>query len=457
MVTIVDTIKFIVNLWCNCNHTKFILMATIGFFVRSEKKKGNEVNIWLRLRNGRQTDIQTTTGITIPADCWHEKKGQPKDLTTEDQELKKRLEMIESRLKGIKTSILTITGMFESITPELVRSCIKSYLDSQMEKISDVPQTMSEYIPNLISKMKDGSLLVKGKSYTKGTINAWNSFNKAWKGFQTDYLKKELNFSNITMDIYTDFVKYCDNVPYKESTKCKYITSLKVVLNYAYDDGISTNLIHKNRNFSKQKRVTDGKKAYLNETELEKLFNLDLKSEKPIIKKVRDIFLIGCYTGQRVSDYSNIKKNNIDKLSNGKKVFRLKQQKTGTSVVIPFLSNNIETILKRWNYELPKISEQIINKEIKNLCGRAKITDNVVIKEIIGGVEMERISPKNKLVCTHTARRSCITNLYLTGVLDTRELMSISGHKTEKSFNEYLCFTDDEMAAKIAHKIENIK
>lgn len=452
-----DTIKFIVNLWCDCIHIKFTLMATIGFFVRSEKKKGNEVNIWLRLRNGRQTDIQTTTGITIPAEYWHEKKGQPKDLTSEDEELKKRLELIESRLKGIKTSVLTITGMFESITPELVRSCIKSYLDSQMEKISNVPQTMSEYIPHLISKMKDGSLLVKGKSYTKGTINAWNSFNKAWKGFQTENLHKTLNFSDITMDVYSDFVKYCDNVPYRESTKCKYITSLKVVLNYALADGISTNIAHKSRNFSKQKRETDGKKPYLNEIELEKLFNLNLESEKPIKRKVRDIFLIGCYTGQRVSDYSNIKKTNIDKLSNGKKVFRLKQQKTGSIVVIPFLNNNIETILKRWNYELPKVSEQIINKEIKEICGHAKITNKILIKEIVGGIEKERYAPKNKLICTHTARRSCITNLYLTGVLDTRELMSISGHKTEKAFNEYLCFTDDEMAAKIARKIENIK
>ena len=432
-------------------------MASISYFLRSEKKKDSEVSIWLRLRNGRQTDIQTTTGITIPAECWNKSKGQPKNVTTSDKLLLNRLEIIESRLKGIKTSVYTEILKYESITLELVRQIIKSYLDSQKEKFIDAPLTMNEYINSLISKMKDGSLLIEGKTYSNNTIKAWNSFNKAWNAFQTDHLKHTLDFKDISMEAYSDFVKYCDSVPYRESTKSKYIISLKAVLNHAFEDGVSTVIIHKSKNFSKKKRATGTKKLYLNETELEKIFNLNLKSEDPIRSKVRDVFLIGCYTGQRVSDYSKINKSSIDNLSGGKKVFRLKQQKTGTDVVIPFLSNNIETILKRWDYNLPKVYEQIINKEIKEICRLAKITNKVTVKEIIGGIETERIAKKNELICTHTARRSCITNLYLKGVLDTRELMSISGHKTEKSFNEYLCLTSDEMAAKIAAKIENIK
>lgn len=451
-------------------------MATLNYFVRSDKK-GKEVNIWLRLRNGKDTDIRMSTEISIPAEYWNDKKGQPKDISTDDIELVKRVEGIEKKLKGIKTSILSIIDNHEKLTSLVVKECVESYLDGLKIKVSDKPQTMNEYIPYLISRMKDGSLLVDGKKYSTGTIKAWNSFNKTWDAFQSDYLKKKLNFNDITLETYSAFIDYCNkkeytrkkstksstghtteekNIGYRESTKSKYITSLKVLLNYAFEDGLSTNTIQRTKKFSKQKRNAGGKKPYLNTDELEKIYKLKLESGS-MLDKVRDIFLIGCYTGQRVSDYSNIKQNNIDSLSNGKKVFRIKQQKTGTEVVIPFLNGNIETILEKWNNELPRISDVLINRHIKTICEMAGITEKITIMEIIGGVVKERKEPKYQLICTHTARRSCITNLYFTGILDTRELMSISGHKTEKAFNEYLCYTNDEMAAKITRKFESIK
>jgi hypothetical protein len=44
--------------------------------------------------------------------------------------------------------------------------------------------------------------------------------------------------------------------------------------------------------------------------ELEKLKKLDL-SAKPGMEMMRDLFLVGCYTGLRFSDFSQIKLSNI--------------------------------------------------------------------------------------------------------------------------------------------------
>ena len=59
---------------------------------------------------------------------------------------------------------------------------------------------------------------------------------------------------------------------------------------------------------------------------------------------------------------------------------------------------------------------------------------------------------KWELIGTHTARRSGVTNLYKTGLLNTREMMSISGHQTEKVFEHYIKVGTSEQASRIAAK-----
>jgi hypothetical protein len=50
--------------------------------------------------------------------------------------------------------------------------------------------------------------------------------------------------------------------------------------------------------------------CYLTAQEILKLYRYDL-SMCSRLEKVRDLFVFGCYTGLRYSDYSNIKPENI--------------------------------------------------------------------------------------------------------------------------------------------------
>lgn len=63
------------------------------------------------------------------------------------------------------------------------------------------------------------------------------------------------------------------------------------------------------------------------------------------------------------------------------------------------------------------------------------------------------IRPKYELISSHSARRSGVTNLYKTGLLDTREMMSISGHQSERVFEEYIKVGTREQANKVADKL----
>jgi len=60
---------------------------------------------------------------------------------------------------------------------------------------------------------------------------------------------------------------------------------------------------------------------------------------------------------------------------------------------------------------------------------------NIVIEETM----------KWQKLMTHTARRSFCTNMYLMGV-PVPTIMSISGHKTQKSFMSYIKATGEEHA-----------
>lgn len=61
--------------------------------------------------------------------------------------------------------------------------------------------------------------------------------------------------------------------------------------------------------------------------------------------------------------------------------------------------------------------------------------------------------PRWSLVCSHTARRTCITNMVLSGKWNLQQMMKISGHKKEETFNKYVKLSLDEIADDIATSV----
>ena len=62
----------------------------------------------------------------------------------------------------------------------------------------------------------------------------------------------------------------------------------------------------------------------------------------------------------------------------------------------------------------------------------------------------EIIVPRYNCVTTHTARRSGITNMYLSHKFTILQMMHVSGHKTQKTFMDYIKLSSDEIADEIA-------
>ncbi len=308
-----------------------------------------------------------------------------------------------------------------------------------------VKSNLNQYIDQFLEECKSGSRLTEKKTkYTAASIKSLRAFKTQLDLYQ-EKKHKYLDFKDITLDFYDDFVAFFVDKSYSPNTIGKYIKHLKTFVRAARDQGLHNNVEIDRRKFrSPAATVTN---IYLDEKELKAIYDLDL-SDNPAYDLARDVFLVGCYTAQRFSDYSRIRAKYIRKLENGIRVIELIQQKTKEKVIIP-IRPELEEILKKYSYNLPKVYEQKINKNIKEVGKLAGIKEMINTEIIKGGLTVKTETPKYQLIKTHTARRSGCTNMYLAGISPI-DIMKISGHKSEKEFKKYINVTREQTAISLA-------
>ncbi len=190
-------------------------------------------------------------------------------------------------------------------------------------------------------------------------------------------------------------------------------------------------------------RREDTDSIYLTESEILELMNVS-DFESPIHEHVRDVFVIGCFTGMRFSDYSV-----IDPTSIRNNRLEIVQKKTGNKVTIP-IHPEVVKILEKYNYLLPQVPpNNEFNRIIKIVGEKLPSLHTPFTKQITYGRELkELVALKYTYLQTHTARRSFCSNEYLKGT-DPMIIMAISGHKSHKSFMRYIKVSGDEFAAKL--------
>ena len=99
------------------------------------------------------------------------------------------------------------------------------------------------------------------------------------------------------------------------------------------------------------------------------------------------------YTAQRYSDYSHITQDNVRTYS-GNKVIELIQKKTGEKCIIP-IRPELEAILSRYDYTLPKTFEQKINDRIKDAGKEAGIAEVIHYEKNKGGLTVKMKEAKH--------------------------------------------------------------
>lgn len=412
-------------------------MASLLFFVRtSTSKKEKPVSIRVRLKDeGRQAYAKTH--LTIPARFWLENGRTLRSKISSSGDFKER-DWCKNQLEGLNSHILNEYLKNGEPTNEWLTECIERFANPA--KFETKPVTLFEFIDHFIKQAENA---INPKTGQPLSLRVRRDYKTTFDHIKAFAGNRKIDFDDIDMDFYGGFVKYLETVPkvngkpYKANTVGKFIKNLKVFLNKATEEGINKSKRYKSRNFVKIQ--VDADNIYLDDGDLAKLQNLDL-SEKPHLEKVRDLFLVGCWTGLRFGDLTRIRPENI---KDGR--ITIKQSKTKDDVVIP-LHQVVISILEKYEGSLPPaISNQKTNNALKVIAQMAGIEGYKTITETRGGIERAIKKNRFELISTHTARRSFATNLYKSG-FPSQSIMKITGHKSESAFLKYIKVTPEEHA-----------
>ena len=193
--------------------------------------------------------------------------------------------------------------------------------------------------------------------------------------------------------------------------------------------------------FDTRREETDS--IYLTEDEILELLAMDDFPDSAY-EQVRDVFVVGCFTGMRFSDYSTLDTNAI---RNNR--LEIVQQKTGNKVTIP-IHPTVRQILEKYNYALPEVPPNNEFNRIIKLVGEKLPSLHVsFVKQITYKRERKQLKMlKYEFLQTHTARRSFCSNEYLRGT-DPMVIMAISGHRSHKSFMRYIKVSGEQFADKL--------
>ncbi len=487
------------------------------YFIRTTKAKGicplyiqiakRTPKVRLTICTGIDVDIATWNKVNRTDNTWRNYV-----MTDEGKELNDKLVLVEKAINQLFEEGKVMSNEDKDVIVEAIRPIVNADLIGHQEEQERKRREEAEirkrsiigFYEYFINGIQEGTIRHgDNRVYSPSTIKEWKHFGNIMREYVKD---EQMTFAEITKPFADSFFAYLDKLGLMQSTLHLIVSKFGRLCNYAAEEGINNNAV--SLKVWKSRRAMAGEKhpeIYLTNEELDAMYNMKLTGKE---EHIRDMFILGCLTCQRFSDYRRLKRDNFKRLEDGTEVISLTQKKTGTYVEIPILDERVKEICHKYNYNFPtfdiatfdaklkgigeKLSMVIpslaekqtcvigaldikkekrfgeICKKVKTAKGKLNVLtmyERRVYNELSQYAREHNGSPlwerndqgevlrcKWELITSHTARRSGVTNLYKTDLLSSREIMSISGHQTEDTFKMYIRMGTSEQASRIAAK-----
>lgn len=314
----------------------------------------------------------------------------------------------------------------ESLTKEVVKKKFDEHF-----QLAQVTKRLnySDYFQIYIQQKKDSESVKK---------DSWQKYTRIHTAILQIQKKKKKIFylSDFDSAFFNDLIAYFrkeKNI--SDNTLRRKLGFLKSFLHWCVKNGYSVNSAF--RDVKIKKRETSH--ISLSHSDLEVLENLELD---PVKDYYRDLFLIGCYSGQRFSDYKRFNKKYV--VGN---FIEIRAKKTGQFSYIP-LSRKLKALLDKYDWELPTISSQKFNDHIHEICRIAGFTEIVTRDRFFGNRKETEEIARFKLIASHTARRTFITLSEQKGVSHSL-IMKVTGIKSLKTLENYIKIDKDRLSEAI--------
>lgn len=404
-------------------------MATVKYLLQS---KSTSAPVYMRLSLGRGNTIKRKTGLVCDFKKWSKTQGLPIAKSEESKDLRTSLTKLDTfvieHFNKDHSQGVTIDGAWLGI---VIDKHFQRTEPEVLDYLTDYAEYFVQSLPYKAEKGRKGVTIGTQKKY-KTILNKLLAYEK-YKGKR--YLLKDvdLKFRQDIIQYLVEVDKLADN------TLGRYIKVIKTIVLDARKQGYGVNpQIDLLKGFGvKTPKVT------LSFKELEQIKKQKVSDEN--LELAKDWLIIGCYTGQRVSDLMRMNSKMIQNVY-GYDFIVLDQVKTSKTVQIPVHSEVLNILNKRNGEFPPTFAEKtdsnsaLFNRHVKTLCRRAKI--NTLTEGSLFDPEKKKYESgtfeKWRLVSSHICRRSFATNFYSDRKYPTPLLMNITAHSTEKMFLEYI-------------------
>jgi integrase len=366
-----------------------------------------------------------STGEKIEPHLWDARVQQP--IRTKVQKDQETINSINLQLNRYLEAYQQLKNHFRSTDQVLTKQVLKAEFDQHFKNISSI-RGFWEYYSSFCE------LNNKSGKWQPSTCQRYSVLKNLLLEFED--INGSLSLEKINRRWYADFKHFCEQKKkHQVNTFARNLGLLKTFLGYCLEEGHTKN--DQFKKFVVKREVTH--QEVLDMNEVKRMYAFDL-SENKRLERVRDVFILGCLTGMRYSDYKRIKRENIVN-----DVIRMREVKDKSKTLEIPLSSWAKEILEKYNYNLPVISEQKFREYIKEAARLVGFTEQVIKASRIGNTIKEESIRRCDLISTHTARRTFITIMKNKGVPD-KVIMKITGHRSLSSFHRYYRPNDEDVS-----------
>lgn len=396
-------------------------MATITYRIRGKS------SIYISLTSGRDIKLEANTGFSINPKEWSKVTKRPK----QNSEINK---ITFGHLSKLETFVYDEVNNANSKGELIDINWLKNKINLCFDRVKKTDQSqLSIHIQYIIDNANTRKIKGSNKiGLSENRLKGYRNFKKIIEQYQK-VIKKKIHFQDVNKPFVDRFTNWLFNTQkYSTNSAGKILDNLKTVCLDAEKLEIKVNdYVGKIQGFKEQNE--DRYIQTLSFKELEQIRTAELETEAQ--DNARRWLLLGCEIGQRVGD---LLKLNQEKLRyKGNNIYiDIIQQKTGKAISVRVLSPTIIDMIE--NHFPYAISQQKLNKHIKDVCRLAKIEDEVKGKKYDKKSKRKKIGvyPKCDLITSHSFRRSFATNYYTN--MPTPVLINITGHSKESLFLQYI-------------------
>lgn len=393
----------------------------INFYLERRKDKESDIPVLIQITFDNKR-YKTNTGIKADKlSHWNQKKQSflpsSPNAAKRNQTLKLKREQIESiYLEGVNTNAHITPGYIA----ERFHSRIKEGFFDLFQTYINEGQTNSGWSANTKRHFEIVKRILD-RLQGEGVEASFKAIDDKWH-----------------QKIYEKFLEKGSTV----NTAKHYLACIDMFLRWVTEKkGIAIKDVGKFKIKDKAEEIRKGSKAivYLEPGEFMTMVKAKFTGT---IALVRDIFIVQCSTGLRISDTLNLRASDIkeDHIS-------LITQKTNTAVEIP-LNTFSKAIFERYKglptgAALPDISRQKVNDYLKLIAKRLEFDREVIKATTQKGQLVISKKPLHELISSHAGRRTFVS-LGVALKMDEKTMMEFTTHKTQAIFRGYQGVSDKD-------------